>query len=285
MAECNQAIVKIYGLDSVADFLGRRLTEFLDPNDPRNIELTREFIRSGFRTLERESRETDIHGNAKVIRNSMIGIVENGLLIRTWGVQRDVTEQVKLEQARSDAERALRKSEEHFRILVEQASDGIFVADGQGRYLDVNSPGAAMLGYTREEILKLHIRDVVLDDDTSRVVPELARLSEGEIVRSDWKILRKDGSIFPGEVCAKKLPDGRMQGILRDMTERNRAEEILRQSEERFRVALKDSPITVFNQDRDLRYTWVYNPQLYWQPDILGKTDEEIIGPKKGAIL
>ena len=68
---------------------------------------------------------------------------------------------------------------------------------------------------------------------------------------------------------------------MRDITERRQAEEEMRRSEERFRVALKDSPITVFNQDRDLRYTWIYNPQLYWQHDVMGKTDEEIIGSRK----
>jgi formate hydrogenlyase transcriptional activator len=53
-------------------------------------------------------------------------------------------------------------------------------------------------------------------------------------------------------------------------------------------VALKDSPITVFNQDRDLRYTWIYNP-LRWQREVIGeivgKTDEEIMGPAKAARL
>jgi len=50
-------------------------------------------------------------------------------------------------------------------------------------------------------------------------------------------------------------------------------------------VALKDSPITVFNQDRDLRYTWIYNPQLYWQTEAIGLTDAELIGVKKAAAL
>ena len=63
--------------------------------------------------------------------------------------------------ARKEAEEALRASEAHFRILVEQALDGIFIADGLGKYLDVNSAGAAMLGYTREEILRRSIADVV----------------------------------------------------------------------------------------------------------------------------
>jgi PAS domain S-box-containing protein len=284
LAECNEAIAEMYGL-TVADFIGRRMTETLDPSDPRNIELTRDYVRSGFRVVERESHETDIHGNPKVFLNSMIGIVENGMLLRTWGIQRDVTERAKLEEARSKAEKELQASEAHFRILVEQASDGIFISDARGKYLDVNSAGAEMLGYTREEILQLSIPDVIITDDTPRVNPEVARFSEGLIVRSEWTFRRKDGSLFPGEVAGKQLPDGRLQGILRDMSERRRVEEEMRRNEERFRVSLKDSPITVFNQDCDLRYTWIYNPHLYWENEAVGRTDEELIGSKKAAHL
>jgi len=285
MAECNDAIARMYGFASSKELLGKRLTEMLVADDPRNLELTREYIRSGFRVLEPESHEVDVNGNPKVFRNSMIGIVENGKLLRTWGIQRDVTEQVKLESDRSEAVEALRKSEEHFRILVEQAPDGIFLADAWGRYVDVNSAGAEMLGYTREEILQLSLPDVLAAEEVARLAPEVARFTGGQVIRSDWKFRRKDGSTFPGEVVGKRLPDGRLQGILRDMTERQRTEEEMRRSEERFRVALKDSPITVFNQDRDLRYTWIYNPQLYWQHGVVGKTDEEIIGAKKAAGL
>ena len=285
MAECNDAIVKMYGLNSVQDFLGRRLIEFVDPNDLSNLELTRQYIRSGFRVVDRESFEADVHGNPKVFRNSMIGIVEDGKLVRTWGIQRDVTEQVKLEESRTAAETAWRKSAEHFQLLVEQASDGIFLADREGRYVDVNSAGASMLGYTREEVIQRSIADILAPGETQRLPCEIARYEGGAVTTSELKFRRKDGSFFTGEVCGRRLPDGRLQGILRDISERKKAQETLRRSEERFRVALKDSPITVFNQDRDLRYTWIYNPQLYWQHDVLGKTDDKIIGSKKAAVL
>ncbi|MBE9005034.1 response regulator [Fortiea sp. LEGE XX443] len=65
---------------------------------------------------------------------------------------------------------------------------------------------------------------------------------------------------------------------MRYAIERQRAEDALRQSEERFRVALKNSPIFVFNQDTELRYTWVYNPIAGWKVEqILGKHDSELV--------
>jgi two-component system, cell cycle sensor histidine kinase and response regulator CckA len=68
---------------------------------------------------------------------------------------------------------------------------------------------------------------------------------------------------------------------LRYAIERQRAENSLRQSEERFRVALKNSPISVFNQDLNLCYTWIYNPFLgYTVDDILGKQDTDLFTPE-----
>ena len=116
----------MYGVNSPAELLGKRLTELLVAGDPENLELTREYIRSGFRVLERESHEVDVHGNPKVFLNSMFGIVENRKLLHTWGIQRDITERLKAEEARRKAEDALRESEERYRVFVAQSSEGIF---------------------------------------------------------------------------------------------------------------------------------------------------------------
>ena len=110
LVECNDAMAAMYGLKSADELRGKRLTEMLLADDPHNIELTRHYIRSGFRVLDRESHEIDIHGNPKIFVNSMIGSVENGMLVRTWGIQRDVTAKVKLEEFRRQAEEALRRN-------------------------------------------------------------------------------------------------------------------------------------------------------------------------------
>ncbi|WP_017316186.1 hybrid sensor histidine kinase/response regulator [Mastigocladopsis repens] len=73
---------------------------------------------------------------------------------------------------------------------------------------------------------------------------------------------------------------------MRYAIERQRTEEALRQSEERFRVALKNSPIVVFNQDKELRYTWVYNPAFgLTAEEMLGKRDSDLIGAEDAQRL
>jgi PAS domain S-box-containing protein len=285
VAECNDALAAMYGFASAGEMVGKRLADMLQPENAANLDLMREYIRGGFQVLEHFSYEVDARGNRKVFRNSMTGIVEQGKLVRTWGIQSDVTEQVKAEESRVRAEQALKKSEVHFRELVEQASDGIFISDAVGRYQDVNSAGTEMLKYTREELLGLSIADVVVGDDILRIGKEIGRFAGGATVRSEWTFLRKDGSTFPGEVIGRQLADGRLQGIVRDMTAWKMAEEEMRRNEERFRVALKDSPITVFNQDCELRFTWVYNPHFVPADEMLGKTDADLFGAKKAARL
>lgn len=145
----------------------------------------------------------------------------NGKVMRMAGSEHDITE-------RRRAEEALQAREEHYRLLVEQAVDGIFVSDGEGRYLEVNTAGAAMLGYTREEIIGLDIAEVIDPSELHRIPEELRQLASGAIVRSEWLFRRKDGSLFPGEVVGQLLPDGRLQGMLRDVSERHQAAEALR---------------------------------------------------------
>jgi PAS domain S-box-containing protein len=124
---------------------------------------------------------------------------------------------------RKRVEESLQNSEARYRTLVEQASDGIFIANPQGYYIDVNSRGCQLLGYSREEILRMHIQDIVVGDETARVDLEITRLRADTPVLSEWHFRRKDGTVFPGEVSGRLLGDGSLQGILRDISERKRA--------------------------------------------------------------
>lgn len=143
---------------------------------------------------------------------------------------------------RKRVQKALRSSEQQYRMLVEQASDGIFISDQQGRYLDVNSNGYRMLGYTREEILNLTITDLILERDRFENPLRVNELLSGRTLITERQMVRKDGSILSAEVSAKMLPDGRLQAIVRDITQRKKAEKALRDSEERYRLLVKSLP-------------------------------------------
>jgi formate hydrogenlyase transcriptional activator len=110
IAEGNDALGAMYGFTSGEQLRGKRWQELAPPEDAQNIELTRQFVRGGFRVLDHESHEFDIHGNPKVFLNSQVGTIKDGMLVGTWGIQRDITDRVKWEEARLQAEEDLRRT-------------------------------------------------------------------------------------------------------------------------------------------------------------------------------
>jgi PAS domain S-box-containing protein len=105
-------------------------------------------------------------------------------------------------------------------VLIEQASDGIFVADGDGRYTFVNEAGCRMLGCSREEVIGKTILDLIPSEDIDRLQDSKTQLLRGATQVAEWQLRRRDGSWLPVEVSAKILADGQWQAIVRDISER-----------------------------------------------------------------
>lgn len=97
LAECNQVVAAMYGVASPEDLIGNKLADFLVPSDPRNLDYLRAFIQADYRLTDAESYETDQQGNPKIFVNNLIGIVEDGKLVRAWGTQRDITDRKRAE--------------------------------------------------------------------------------------------------------------------------------------------------------------------------------------------
>jgi len=98
IAECNDAMARMYGFGEASELLGTRLSDLHNVTDPANREQIRAFIRAGYRVSDSETREHDREGRPRVFLNNVVGFVENGQLVRVWGTQRDVTEQRHLEE-------------------------------------------------------------------------------------------------------------------------------------------------------------------------------------------
>ncbi len=154
-------------------------------------------------------------------------------------IARDIT-------ARKRAEDDLKRSEARFRILIEQAPDGIFVTDARGYFLDVNPSGARMLGYSPDEICRLNLADLIEPEETSRLAEEIERLADGNVRHSEWRIHRKNGLFFDGELLGKMLPGGFVQAFVRDITERKQAAAALRASEAQLRSIVENAPYGIY---------------------------------------
>ena len=174
----------------------------------------------------------------------------------------------------SNSLETLQANEAHYRLLFEQSVDGIFLADAAGRYVDVNTAGCESLGYSREEVLARSIPDMLEPDEWSRIAPEIARCGDGGVMRSEWRFRRKDGSIFVGEISGSRLPDGRLQGILRDITERQASEAAIRASEDRIRMVLESITDGFFALDRDWRISYINTAGMRF----LDRTPGDLIG-------
>ncbi len=163
--------------------------------------------------------------------------LENGAPMLISGVMSDITE-------RKQAEESLQRSEERFRSLIEQASDGIFVADLEGNYTEVNTSGCEMLGYTRDELLGMKVSDLIRPEDYLRFDALRESLSKGESHMDEWLLKHKDGHCVPTEVSTRIFPDGRWHAIARDITERKRQEQLrteIYEAEQRARRQAEDA--------------------------------------------
>ncbi len=177
---------------------------------------------------------------------------------------------------RKQMQEALKLSENKYRLLVDQADAGIFVADETGAIQFANPKACEMSGYTAEEITHLNIADTYSPKEVGEGISRIKALSPGQTVCFERILRRKDGSELAVEVNLRKLTNGWCQGLTRDISERRRIEERLRLQS----TALEAAGNAVAITDRDGSILWT-NPAF---TQLTGYTAEEALG-KSPSIL
>jgi PAS domain S-box-containing protein len=145
------------------------------------------------------------------------------------------------------AQLLIEQSRAQTRALVEHAPDGVFLADLDGRYTDVNDAGCRLLGCERGELIGKTITELLSPADIPRLWQSKQQLLRGQVHVAEWNLRRKDGTYVPVEVSAKILADGRWQGFVRDITERRRVDDELRQARERIELALQGADLAAWD--------------------------------------
>ena len=144
-----------------------------------------------------------------------------------------------------------------FQNLFEQSMDGILLLSSESHcFLDANPAALRMLGYSRDELLRLRLPDILAEEKQPRLFRD-TRIALDVPHSQEWLHKRKDGSTFVGEVNMKALDPNRNFAIVRDITERKHAEESLRLSEERYRLLAENANDVIWTMDLQGRFTYV----------------------------
>ncbi len=306
---------EIWGVPSgfAGDFATFFRWELVHPEDRERVKeelaqlvQSREEGESDFRLIRPDGVMRWIRGRGLVIPDTAAGS------LRIVGVNMDITERKRAEEAiatlvqvRADSSKnfftamacQLSKCLEADYTLIGELIEG---EEGRVRTIGACNQGAIADNFTYD--LADTPCEGVMEQGTCSYSAGVAEMFPKDLLLKEMKVegyvgtaLRNSQGRIIGIMAAaytRPLANARFAGSILQLfstrtaaeIERKRTEEALRQSEERFQVALKHSPIAVFNQDRDLRYTWMYNPQLPLpMSEQLGKTATDLFSPEEAA--
>ena len=168
---------------------------------------------------------------------------------------------------------ALAESEKRLKSYIENAPDGVFIADETGRYLEVNPAACRITGYKKEELLAMHIPDLLAPEsleEGAKHSKELLSSGQGSV---ELRFRHKDGSLRYWSVDAVRLSPTRFIGFVKDITGRRQSEEALRQSEEKYRGIFDESVAAVYVFDNKKNFINSNKAGL----DLLGYSREELL--------
>lgn len=197
---------------------------------------------------------------------------------------RRVLEEREQIRARRDSEKKLREAENKFRTLFEAANDGIFLLDGHA-FVDCNRRGASMYGLAQEEIIGHSLAEFCPERQpdgrvSCDVADEKIRAAmRGESQSFEWSFLCADNVQFDADINLSRVEFGGavyLQAVVRDITERKKVEQALRESESRFRNLVETTSDWIWEVDENLSYTYA-SPRV---KTILGYEPAEVLGKK-----
>ena len=268
----NPALVRMLGYESEEELKRVDIARNLYVNPAQREAWAQELEKEGViqnveLTLKRkDGKHITVLENAHVVRN------EQGAVLYYEGTLTDITE-------RKQAERALQESEERFRNLVENITDVFYVSNAKGQLLYCSPNFFAETGYSPDEVLGRSYVRFIDPDDRRRVVDHyLKQAASGTVdTRCELKVRRKDGTHLWAEQVTRIVRDDagnvvEYRNVTRNITQRRLLEQVLRESEEKFRTVAETAASAIFiYQDEYFRYV---NPSA----EILtGYTADELV--------
>jgi PAS domain S-box-containing protein len=253
------------------EMTGQPITRLIPPERQQEVAEILDRIKRGENVPHFETVRIRKDGSPVRVSITVSAIKDSaGNVVGASKVARDITERLLVEKARLS-------SEARYRTLFDYAPDGIVIANSQSVYLDANPSLCRMLGYSRDEFIGLCAADIVAQKEIEHVGEAIKEINGKSDHHREWQFRRKNGSLFEAEVIATMMPDGHLLGMIRDITERNRTQEALRQHaalfDQMYDAAIVwtwEGPITFWNRGAERLYGFT-------RAMALGQTSQELL--------
>ncbi len=192
-------------------------------------------------------------------------IWEGNRVVEIHGIGRDITDRKQAEKEINETNQLLiertielSQSEERWRTLFETSMDVVYISTVDGRYLDINLAGEELFGYTREELFELDIGKDLYKDPKEREKFQKVIKKDGFVKNYEITFMKKDGIIINALLTATVRKDsvGNIighHGIIRDITERKRAEQALRKAKEELEVKVEERTLELRESNKELQ--------------------------------
>ncbi len=251
---------------------GKKLTDYIEPDYHTVNEKALKTIFEKGKSTSYTLRGTGPHGSASWYESVLSPIEDHGKVIAASIITHDISKQ-------RQAEEQLKESERKFRVLAERSVDGIFSLDAEGCYIFVSPAVRRIAGYEPCEVMGKFFLDFIVPDDVPSALAAFDELTENNFIEGlELRIKKKDGSMGYVEINAVPiLRDGEVkgiQGIVRDITFRKKAEELLRAQNEETSAILNVTDESIFIFDAQLRIFSVNATAA----QRLGKRPQDLIG-------
>ena len=267
----SSSVKEILGYEP-SETVGKPIRQFIHPDDwPTTIKAIKITFkqRSGGK-LELRCRRADkkyvmMEGVSKVLTDETDQIV--GLMITS----RDITE-------REQTRKALQESEKKYRELINGMNDTAWVIGLDGNFIDVNDAAVKVLGYSREELLRMGPPDIDNSLTKEQIHDLIRNMPADQIQVFETAHTTKDGKTIPVEISSSLVTYQGKQAILsiaRDITERKKAEQALSKSEEKYRKLFEEAMDAIFIADAD---TGVIIDCNRAATELVGRKKSELIG-------
>ncbi len=274
--EFNEAAHRQLGY-SREEFEKLRISDIDPIQDPDEIQASiKKLIEEGSAAFEVKHRAKDGDIRDVQVISQLITISGEIYFHTIW---RDITE-----HKRTDI--ALQESEHKFRTLFETANDAIFILDLEGHFIDINRIGYERLGYTKDEMMSMHISQLDTPEFAAQVESRIEQLRKYGQAVIEVAHRRKDGTIMPVESNVRIMDFGGRKvlfSIGRDITGRKKAEAALKEANAKLQTLIRALPDAVYFKDTNCRYLMVnrvFEEMLgAGQEAFMGKTDEDFMPP------